>query len=200
VSRAVQTWLRGLAALLSLTVARSVRAEEAAPLPAKDVRWSASLGGAVDAGSLPSASTGLALGFDVRRGGLAARGLTSVFVPQKETSGASVALLDVGAMVCALAPVASWLDAGGCGGGGFGLLRAARGDGARSSSGTGLRLEGLAVARVDLVLSESWALSLEAGTVLDPSRTPVPLSGAGDAGRASLFAFRGVLGILVRVW
>jgi hypothetical protein len=187
--------------LLSLALARSASADEAAPLPAKDVRWAATLGAAADAGSLPRPSTGLALGFDVRRGALAARGVTSVFVPRVEpATGASVALLDVMAMVCALAPVSSWLDAGACGGGGLGLLRAARSDGAPPSAGTSLRLEGVATARFDFVLSSAWALSLETGTVLDPLRTTLPLVGAGDAGRSSLFAFRGVLGILVRVW
>ena len=186
---------------LSSTLVDSAYADEAAPLPAKDVRWSATLGGAADVGSLPRASTGLALGFDVRRGALAARGLTSVFAPQTERSaGASVALLDVMAMVCALAPVTAWFDAGACGGGGGGLLRAERSGGDTPSSGTSLRLEGLATARFDLVLSNAWSLSLETGTVLDPLRTSLPLAGAVDSARASLFAFRGGLGIHVRVW
>jgi len=186
---------------LSLALTSPAFADEAAPLPAKDVRWSATMGGAVDAGSLPQASTGLALGFDVRRGALAARTLTSVFVPQTEqTSGASVALLDLVTMVCALAPVSAWFDAGACGGGGLGLVRAAQSAGAQESSGVALRLEGVATARFDLVLSHAWSFSLETGTVLDPLRTTVPLAGVGDAGRASLLAFRGVLGIYLRVW
>jgi hypothetical protein len=186
--------------LFLVMLARGASADEAAPLPAKDVRWSATLGGAADVGSLPRASTGLAFGFDARRGALAARGLTSVFAPVTESrTGATVALLDVMAMVCALAPVSRWFDAGACGGGGVGLLHAARS--ARSpSSGVGFRLEGLATARFDLVLSNVWSLSLESGTVLDPLRTTLPLVGAGDAGRASLVAFRGVLGIYLRVW
>ncbi len=148
---------------------------------------------------MPRASTGLALGFDVRRGGLAARALTSVFAPRTEpNTGASVALLDVMAMVCALAPFAAWFDAGACGGGGLGLLRAEGPAAEPARSGTSLRLEGIATARFDVVLSDTWLVSLETGTVLDPLRTSLPL--AGDAARASLFAFRGVLGISVRVW
>ena len=127
-------WARALlcVSFLSPTLASSAAADEAAPLPAKDVRWSATLGGVVDVGSLPRASTGLALGFDVRRGALAARGLTSVFAPVRESgTGASVGLLDLMGMVCALAPVSAWFDAGACGGGGAGLLRAERSDGAK---------------------------------------------------------------------
>ena len=196
-------WARAFLSVsfVSSTLASSASADEAAPLPPKDVRWSATLGGAADVGSLPRASTGLALGFDVRRGALAARGLTSVFAPVRESvTGASVGLLDVMAMVCALAPISAWFDAGACGGGGGGLLRAERHGGATPSSGTSLRLEGLATARFDLVLSDAWSVSLETGTVLDPLRTSRPLAGAFEGGRASLFAFRGALGIHVRVW
>ena len=189
------------AVTLTLTLARSARADEAAPLPAKDVRWSATLGGAADAGSLPRASTGLALGIDVRRGALAARATTSVFVPQAETAaGASVGLLDFTAMVCALAPVRPWFDAGACGGGGFGALRAAFAGDVPARAGVRLRFEGVATARFDLVLSSAWAVSLEAGTVIDPLRTTLPLSSATASSRASLFAFRGVLELQLRVW
>ncbi len=188
-------------ACLSVTLARSASADEAAPLPAKDVRWSATLGGAADVGSLPRASTGLALGFDVRRGALAARGLTSVFASVTESAtSASVALLDVMAMVCALAPVSVWFDAGACGGGGAGLVRAERSGALTPTSGVALRFEGVATARFDLVLSDAWSISLETGTVLDPLRTSVPLAPPTDAGRASLFAFRGVVGLSLRVW
>lgn len=187
---------------LSMTLARVASAEEAAPLPAKDLRWSATLGGTADVGSLPRASTGLAMGFDVRRGALAARGVTSIFAPQREPgSGASVALVDLMSMVCALAPVRAWFDAGACGGGGLGLLRAAEVPGGpSSSSGASLRLQGLATARFDLVLSPAWSFSLETGAVVDPLRTALPVAGASDAARASLLAFRGVLGIYLRVW
>jgi hypothetical protein len=176
-------------------------ADPAAPLPAKDIRWAATLGGAADVGSMPRASAGLALGFDVRRGALAARAISSVFAPQIEhTTGASVALFDLMAMVCALAPVSSWLDAGACGGGGFGLLRAGPLPGAVGAAGLALRPEGLGTARFDFVLSNAFVISLETGTVLDPLRTMLPIAGAGDAGRSSLLSFRGVLGIYVRVW
>ena len=198
----MRRWARAFLSVsfLSSTLVRSAYADDAAPLPAKDVRWSATLGGAADVGSLPRASTGLALGFDVRRGALAARGLTSIFAPRTEPStGASVALLDVMAVVCALAPVTVWFDAGACGGGGGGLLRAESGGGTRGE-GTTLRLEGLATARFDVVLSHAWSLSLETGTVLDPLRTSLPLAGAFESARASLFAFRGTLGVHVRVW
>lgn len=188
-------------AALALSLPRPARAEEAAPLPPKDMRWSATLGGAADVGSLPRPSTGLAIGFDVRRGGLAARGVTSVFSPRTEsTTGASVALLDMLAMICALAPLRPWFDAGACGGAGIGFVHAVRSPGASEAAGTSLRLEGLATARFDFVLSEVWAISLETGTVLDPLRTTVPLVGAGEAGRSSLFAFRGALGLSLRVW
>jgi len=202
VTRSAGTLLRGSVVLsLALGLTSNAFADEAAPLPAKDVRWSATLGGAADVGSLPRASTGLAAGFDVRRGALAARALTSVFVPRTESeTGASVALVDVMAMICALAPVSSWFDAGACGGAGLGLLRATRPGAVSESSGVSLRPEGVATARFDLVLSSTWAVSLETGTVLDPLRTSLPLAGAGDVARASLFAFRGVLGIHLRVW
>jgi hypothetical protein len=149
---------------------------------------------------LPRASTGLALGFDVRRGALAARATTSIFVPQAEpVTGASVGLFDFMGMVCALAPVSAWFDAGLCGGGGFGVLHAYAAV-ARESSGVSLRLEGVATARFDLVLSHALSISLETGTVLDPLRTTLPLSAADDGSRASLFAFRGVFGLHLRVW
>ena len=146
--------------LLSVTLASRASADEAAPLPAKDVRWSATLGGGADVGSLPRASTGLALGFDVRRGALAARGLTSFFAPVMESAtGASVALLDVMAMVCALAPVSAWLDAGACGGGGAGLLRAER-------SGAEL-LHGMVVGVAETSCHSREELARDAGNFVD---------------------------------
>jgi hypothetical protein len=167
----------------------------AAPLPSKDVRWSLQLGGAVDVGSLPHASPGVVLGFDVRRGALGFHLATSAFLPQTERAsgrsgaGASVGLFDVLASICALAPIGSRFDLGTCGGLGAGLLRA------DSGTATAIHPEGLATTRFDVVLVPGLLLTLDAGTVIDPLRTTV-----GDAYRNSLFAFRGSLGILLRLW
>lgn len=162
----------------------------AAPLPSKDIRWSLELGGAVDVGSLPHASPGVALGFDVRRGALGFHVAASAFLPQTErASGVSVGLFDVLASICALAPIGSRFDLGACGGLGAGLLRA------DSGTAAALRPEGLAITRFDIVLVPGLLLTLDAGTVIDPLRTSV-----GDAYRSSLFSLRGSLGILARLW
>jgi hypothetical protein len=185
-----------LAALVALApVVRSTpaRAGEpaAAPLPSKDIRWSLALGGAVDAGSLPRATPGAVLGFDVRRGALGFHAAASAFLPQS-TSGAAVAsvgLFDVLATICALAPLGSRFDLGACGGLGAGLLRA------DSGAGSAARPEGVALMRFDMVLWPGLLLTLDAGTVIDPLRTRV-----GDVHRSSLFTFRGSVSLLVRLW
>jgi hypothetical protein len=170
----------------------------AAPLPSKDIRSSLELGGAVDVGSLPRASPGIVLGFDVRRGALGFHAAASAFLPQSErrsgassasSAGASVGLFDVLASICALAPLGSRFDLGACGGLGAGLLRA------DSGAAPALRPEGLAITRFDIVLVPGLLLTLDAGTAIDPLRTAV-----GDASRSALFSFRGSLGILVRLW
>jgi hypothetical protein len=175
-------------------------ANVAAPLPSRDVRWSATLGGAVDAGSLPRAAPGLALGFDVRRGALSARVAGAAFLPQLDrSSGASVALFDVMAMVCALAPIGSRFDVGMCGGAGIGLLRAVAAPSAPPDSSLGVRPQGEAISRLDVTLLPGLLVSLEAGVVIDPLRSPMPLT-ASDAYRSSLFSFRGALALHVRFW
>ncbi len=160
----------------------------AAPLPSKDIRWSLEVGGTFDLGSLPHAAPGAMLGFDVRRGALGFHAAASAFPPQT-ASGASIGLFDGLASICALAPIGSRFDLGACGGLGAGLLYA------DSGLGSALRPEGLAITRFDVVLVPGLLLSLEAGTVIDPLRT-----GVGDANRSSLFALRGSLGVLVRLW
>jgi hypothetical protein len=95
----------------------------------------------------------------------------------------SVGLFDLLATICALAPLGARFDLGACGGIGAGLLR------------TTLRPEGVALTRFDVMLVPGLLLSLDAGAVIDPLRTD---PGAGS--RSSLFAFRGSLGVLVRLW
>jgi hypothetical protein len=179
----------------------------AGPLPSRDTRWSLTLGGAVDVGSLPRASPGLALGFDVRRGALAASVVASAFLAQDDRgSRASVALYDATAMICALAPVGLRLDIGACGGLGAGLLRAVppASDAVAADAESRLRPQGLATTRTDVaLLLPSLYLSLEAGVVVDPLRTRLPFAGraASEAPhRASLVAFRGLLSVVLRLW
>jgi hypothetical protein len=177
----------------TLALAPSARATEpiAAPLPSKDIRWSLEVGGTVDFGSLPHAAPGATLGFDVRRGALGFHAAASAFPPQTASgaSSASIGLFDGLASICALAPIGARFDLGACGGLGAGLLYA------DSGLGSALRPEGLAITRFDIVLVPGLLLSLEAGTVIDPLRTRV-----GDEDRSSLFALRGSLGVLVRLW
>jgi len=183
--------LSAAAVLLTIVaLAPSAQATEpiAAPLPSKDIRWSLEVGGTVDVGSLPHAAPGAMLGFDVRRGALGFHAAASAFPPQT-ASGASVGLFDGLASICALAPIGPRFDLGACGGLGAGLLYA------DSGLGSALRPEGLAITRFDVVLVPGLLLSLEAGTVIDPLRT-----GVGDGHRSSLFALRGSLGVLVRLW
>jgi hypothetical protein len=176
-----------------LSVTSRAYADEAAPLPSKDIRWSVAVRGAVDAGSMPRAAPGIALGFDVRRGALGLRIDASAFVAQVDRrSDVSVGLFDAMATICALAPIGDFLDVGACGGGGAGLLRAGSVD--------VFRPQGLAIARADLVLVRGLLLAtLDAGTVVDPLRTELSL-GAGDPYRASSFSFRSSLGLLFRLW
>jgi len=178
-------------ALVALTRPAHAADPVAAPLPSKDIRWSIALGGAVDVGSLPRAAPGAVLGFDVRRGALGFHAAASAFLPQSASgvSDVSVGLFDVLGTICALAPLGSRFDLGACGGLGAGLLRA------DSGAGSAARPEGLAITRFDVVLVPGLLLSLDAGTVVDPLRTRV-----GDVYRSSLFAFRGSLGVLVRLW
>jgi hypothetical protein len=178
-------------ALVALTKPAHAANPVAAPLPSKDIRWSLALGGAVDVGSLPRASPGAVLGFDVRRGALGFHASASAFLPQSTSGGpdVSIGLFDVLGTICALAPIGSRFDLGACGGLGAGLLRA------DSGAGSAARPEGLAITRFDIVLVPGLQLSLDAGTVVDPLRTRL-----GDVYRSSLFAFRGSLGVLVRLW
>ncbi len=178
--------------LVAFTTAAHAADPVAAPLPSKDIRWSLALGGAADAGSLPHAAPGVGLGFDVRRGALGFHLAASAFLPQSlgvaSSSGASLGLFDVLGTVCALAPIGSRFDVGACGGLGAGLLRL-------DSGAAFPRPEGLATTRFDVTVVPGFLLTLEAGTVIDPLRTTV-----GEIYRAPLFAFRGSLGMLVRLW
>jgi hypothetical protein len=182
-----------LVTLAHVALAGPARAGEpaAAPLPSRDIRWSLALGGAVDAGSLRRATPGAVLGFDVRRGALGFHAAASAFLPQSTSGspGASVGLFDIVGTICALAPLGSRFDLGACGGLGAGLLHT------DSGAGSAARLEGVALARFDMVLVPGLLLTLDAGTVLDPLRTRV-----GEVHRSSLFTFRGSLGVLVRLW
>ncbi|MDB4935389.1 MAG: hypothetical protein JWP87_2361 [Labilithrix sp.] len=169
------------------------RPAEAGPLPSKDIRWSLVLAGGTDVGTLPRATPKLALGFDVRRGALAFRLEGTALLPQQDhPSAASVASFDTMGMICALLPVATILDAGACGGIGAGMLR--------SDAATMFRPQGLGVVRVDFVLFPGFLLSADAGALLDPMRTEVALGAPGETHRASLVAFRGSLGAIVRLW
>lgn len=204
---AVATTL-ALACATDLACVRRARADEwevapnapsgpavaAAPLPSRDVRWSATLGPAFDVGSLPRAAGGLAVGFDVRRGALAAHVAVAGFLPQEgRASRAPVALFGALPTVCALAPIGSRIDVGACGGAGVGVLRAAS---------TAVRLEGLATARLDLSLSPLIYLSLELGALVDPFRTRLPLAAsitADEGSRASLVSLRSSLSLQLRL-
>ena len=168
---------------------------EAAPLPSKDVRWSATLAPAIDVGSLPRPAPGLALGFDVRRGALAARLRGSGYLAQSTPANSSVALFDIMALVCALAPIGASIDFGACGGGGVGLLRAIAPEDAASS----LRPQGAAELRLDLFPGHVVFVSTEVGAVVDFVRPPVRLAGF-EPYRPLAVAFRGTIGIHVRFW
>ncbi|MDB5216225.1 MAG: hypothetical protein JWO86_4152 [Myxococcaceae bacterium] len=170
------------AMLLAFAAPAAAADPVAAPLPSKDVRWSLALGGAVDVGALPHPAPGVALGFDVRRGALGFHAVTSAFLPQAEQN-VSVGLFDLLSTICALAPLGARFDLGACGGIGAGVQR------------NTVRPEGVALTRFDVTLVPGLLLSLDAGTVIDPLRTA-----AGAASRSSLFAFRGSLGVLVRLW
>jgi hypothetical protein len=175
--------------------------EAAHPLPSRDVRWSLAAGGAVDVGSLPRAAPGLALGLDVRRGGLGAAVLFSGYLPQEDrASAAEVGLFDATALVCLLVPTPVRLDAGACAGGSAGLLYGAASAG-EAQGRFALRPEGTAVARVDFTLvRKALVLSLDPGLVFDPLRPSLVLSPSGDAFRPASFAFRGLVTLDVRVW
>lgn len=172
-----------LASLVALTTPARAADPVAAPLPSRDIRWSMELGGAADVGSLPHATPGAVLGFDVRRGALGFHAAASAFVAES-----TLALFDALASICALAPIGPRFDLGACGGLGVGLLHA-------EGAGSAARPEGLAITRFDAVLVPGLLLTFDAGTIVDPLRTRV-----GDAYRSSLLAFRGSLGVLVRLW
>lgn len=195
-----------LALSLSLAIPGPARAdvptpaEVAAPLPSRDIRWSGTVGAAVDVGSLPRASLGLTLGFDVRRGALGLRVVSSAYGPQRDhASGASIAAFDTLAMICALAPIGSVIDLGACGGGGVGILGAEGASSAPADRMVRFRPEGLATTRFDVALLRALWVSLEAGVTIDPLRTRLRLAGE-DAHRASLVSFRSTLSLHLRVW
>jgi hypothetical protein len=159
----------------------------------------------VDVGTLPRPSPGLTLGLDVRRGGLGARASVSGFRPQTESaSGASVGLFDIMAMICALVPLGSRLDAGACLGGGVGLLRGVPPPTEEAGRLIALRLQGLAGARLDVALvPKTLFLSLEPGAIVDPFRTsplPAALPAVGNGYRSSLVSFRSAVALDLRVW
>jgi hypothetical protein len=199
--------MRARVALVVLALAlgwpESVRAaDEAAPLPSRDVRWYVSDAVLVDVGSLPRASPGLALGGGVQRGGLGASVVASGLLAQDDrASHTPIALYDLVGTVCALAPLGRVVDLGGCGGGGAGLLRVSRS--LRRGAGD-IRLaprpEGVATARLDLHLGRALVLSLDGGAVVAPWRPTLVVDDLGTSIRPAWLGFRGSLGLHLRLW
>ena len=99
-------------------------------------------------------------------------------------------------LLCAMGPLSSRFDVGACAGAGAGLLRAS----VRDESAIVLRPQATALARLDLLLGAGFVVSANAGTILDPLRSPLRLAGVDDAYRPSLFSFRASLGLHVQLW
>ena len=180
----------------ALALARHATRLDAGPLPSNDVRWSATLAPAIDIGSLPRPAPGLALGFDVRRGALAARLRGSGYLAQRTVGGGFVSLFDATALVCALAPIGATIDFGACGGAGIGFLYVSPG-GVASSLTT--RPQGAAELRLDLFPGRKVFLSTEVGAIVDPLRPQLRPTGF-ESYRPAAVAFRGTIGIHVRFW
>jgi len=173
------------------------RADVAAPLPSRDIRWSMSLGGTGDIGTVPRAALGATLGFEVRRGALEARVLSSWLLPTVDRSGTTlprIGVVDSGVLVCALGPLGLRYDIGACGGFGLGVFYAT---GPAATDVVRIRVDGLALARFEAKLTRVFAIGVDAGTVFDPFRTPWP---GASSSRASAVAARATLSVLVRVW
>lgn len=167
-------------------------------------RWSASLAAALDAASLPRATPGLALGVHLGRGLFGLGLTTSAFLPQTEHGTGTpavqttVALVDVLVAGCVLAPLGRGLEAGGCLGGGFGVLHGRSASVTTPDANLGVRPEGLLLGRVEVPLFTHLRLHLEAGALADPIRSPFRVAGIGDVYRPPPVAFRGALGLDVR--
>ena len=181
------------------------RAEpDAAPAAARSSRWSVSLAAAVDAASLPHTTPGLGLGIHFGRGLFGLGLTTSAFLPQTERAAGTpavqttVALVDVLVTGCALAPLGRRLEAGGCVGGGLGLLHGQSASVSAPAANLGARPEGVLLGRVELPLFDPLRLHLEAGALGDPIRSPFRVAGIGDVYRPPPVAFRGALGLDVR--
>lgn len=173
------------------------RVDDAAPLPARDIRWQASAGATFDVGSLPRPAVGAALGLDLRRGALGARVVSSAFFPNAGESGATTGLFDLVASICAVGPLGGGFGVGMCGGAGFGLLYANPRVG---SSVLAMRPELLATVRLELPLTKWLLVHVDGGALCDPLRPELRASDTSASTVPGLFALRTSLSLQLRFW
>jgi hypothetical protein len=168
------------------------------------------VGAGVDTASLPKPSPGIAVSADWRVARWLSLGVVvSAFLPQTERHAgdpavrATVALVDAIAGACVLAPVAVGareMDLGACLGAGAGLLPAESAAVSNPASGLGMRPELLAAGRLRLPLSGRFALRLDAGPLVDPSRPPFEVGGVGVVHRPAIATFRAIVGVGIIFW
>jgi hypothetical protein len=179
------------------------RPREAPPpprAPTSTTRWSASLASAVDGGSLPRLSPGLAVGAQARRGAGALAVSVSGFLPETERADGdppvqtTVALLEALVLGCALTPLHRRVDAGACLGAGLGFMHGRSESIEHPRANVGIRPEGALLARIEWTLpfvpSGGALLRIEGGAIVDPIRRPFQVAGIGDVFRPSAVALR----------
>jgi len=190
--------------------AETVARDEAPPRAPAQARmperhWGVSLGGALDASTLPEPSPGLTGAVAFSAGALSLGVEVSGFRAQSQRASGeppvavTMALVDVMATGCVTGrPLARALEAGGCVGAGVGILPA-ESDGITSpKASVGIRPQALVALRAGWILSDHLVLRIQAGPLLDPVRPSFRVDGLGEIYRPPAFTFRGSAGLEVR--
>lgn len=176
--------------------------------PRRTTKASVGLAAALDVGSLPSASPGVAGELGLRRGIAALELRLAGYLPMEREvprqgrapAGVTIGLFEIMLRACIVGGVASRLEAGGCLGAGAGALhghvsgiRAPRDD-------FGARFQGEVVGRLAVRIAGPWSARLEAGVLGDPATAAFVVQGLGDVHRPSPVALRSSAGFAADLW
>ncbi len=187
--------------------ARPNDADTISPSPsAHDRGWFVTAGAALDSASLPHATPGGFVDVETHRG-LFAFGLTgAVFAPQTRHStednpaSTTIMLADALAKACLDVPTFNrTIDFGACASAGVGILPGSSEAITHPRSSAGARFEAGAMGRARIGLGRVVAVRLEGGPLFDPVRPSFEIGTIGEAYRPPFVAFRGSVGLEVRI-
>lgn len=164
--------------------------------------------GALDVGSLPSASPGIVGAVGVHGRAMRAELQVGAYVPTARVvarqdatpAEASAGLFDVMGQGCLVGSLAASLDAGACLGVGVGVLYArVRGiDAPRDDAAA--RFQGATTVRLGVPIAGRWSARLDVGALFDPATRGFVVRGLGEVHRPSPVALRAGIGIAVIFW